>query len=203
MRRHFPIRSHPRAAGATRGQGGFTLLELLISLAVFSVGMLGLSALFTMQIDSNADAIRHNTANNIALGMIEKARSVPYYEMISWDPTDERPAIPCQGSGAASKANIVDCLRPDSSDSTVPTAPYNSLVSDGSYLPFSSLSTEEIGTLNASFTKGMEIKRSYSIVPDSPTNGMKTITAKVQWRLIGDTKVHTVTQMVVRDMEVK
>jgi prepilin-type N-terminal cleavage/methylation domain-containing protein len=196
-----PIRARARAA--LKGEGGFTLLELLISLVVFSIGMLGLNALFALQIETNADAIRQNTANNIALGMIEKARSVPYYLMVSWDPTDERPAIPCQGSGAANEANRVDCLRPDTSDATVPPAPYNGLQNDAAFVPFSSLSTEEIGTLNASFTKGMEVKRSYVIVPNSPAADMKTITAQVKWRLTGSLQVHTVNQVLVRDMAVK
>lgn len=193
----------PRRHATPSAEGGFTLLELLISLAVFAIGMLGLSALFAMQVTTNADAIRHNVANNIALGMIEKARSVPYYLMISWDPTDERAAIPCQGSGAANQANRVDCLRPDSDDNTVPPSPYNSLVSDGAYLAFSTLSTEEIGTLNSSYTRGMLIKRSFQIVNDSPAANMKTITAKVDWQVPGSAKVYSVSQTIVRDMEVK
>jgi len=193
-----------RYAGRGRkAEDGFTLLELLISLAVFAIGMLGLSALFAMQVTANADAIRHNVANNIALGMIEKARSVPYYLMVSWDPTDERAAIPCQGSGAANQANRVDCLRPDAVDNTVPPAPYNSLSSDGAYMAFSSLGSEEIGTLNASYTRGMLIKRTFQIVPDSPAADMKTITAKVDWKVPGTAKVYTVSQTIVRDMEVK
>ena len=191
------------ARRAPRSEDGFTLLELLISLAVFAIGMLGLSALFAMQVTTNADAIRHNVANNIALGMIEKARSVPYYLMVSWDPTDERAAIPCQGSGAANQANRVDCLRPDSVDNTTPPAPYNTLSSDGSYMAFSSLATEEIGTLNASYTRGMLIKRTFVIVPDAPAANMKTITARVDWKVPGSATVNTVSQTIVRDMEVK
>jgi prepilin-type N-terminal cleavage/methylation domain-containing protein len=186
-----------------RREGGFTLLELLLGLAVFSVGMLGISALFGMQISANADSIRHNTANNIALGMIEKARQVPYYKMVSWDPTDERPAIPCQGTAAALEANMVDCLRPDSANAVAPAAPYDSLVSDADYLAMSALSTEEIGALNTTYTKGMEIKRTYSIVRDSPQADMKTITARVDWRMAGSADIHTVTHVVVRDMEVR
>jgi len=97
----------------------------------------------------------------------------------------------------------VDCLRPDTSDATVPPAPYNGLQNDAAFVPFSSLSTEEIGTLNASFTKGMEVKRSYVIVPNSPAADMKTITAQVKWRLTGSLQVHTVNQVLVRDMAVK
>jgi prepilin-type N-terminal cleavage/methylation domain-containing protein len=167
-----------RAGARTRpaATGGFTLLELLIGLAVFSIGMLGISALFMMQISANADSMRESTANNVALGMIEKARSVPFYKMISWDPTDERPAIPCQGLGALNKANLVDCLRPDTGDATIPATPY---------------------------AKGMEIKRTFTIVPNAPQADMKTITARVDWRLTGTAQVHTVTHMVVRDMEVR
>jgi|GEM_PF-2067607 len=196
---------HLRAARRRRiaAQGGFTLLELLTGLAVLSVGMLGISALFMMQISANADSIRQSTANNIALGMIEKARSVPFYKMVSWDPTDERPAIPCQGSGAASKANMVDCLRPDTGDGTVPASPYNSLVSDAAYVSIGALGGEEIGALDTTYTQGMEIKRTFTIVPDAPQAEMKTITARVEWRLAGTAKVHTVTHMVVRDMEVR
>jgi len=200
-RTRFPFRPAPRArAGA---QAGFTLLELLVGLAVFSVGMMGISALFLMQISANADSIRQSTANNIALGMIEKARSVPFYKMVSWDPTDERPAIPCQGLGAANKANMVDCLRPDSVDGTTPAAPYNSLASDAAYVGIGTLVGEEIGTLDTTYTQGMEIKRTYTIVPDTPQANMKTISARVDWRLAGSLAVHTVTHVVVRDMEVR
>jgi prepilin-type N-terminal cleavage/methylation domain-containing protein len=191
------LRTRPAA------ERGFTLLELLIGLAVFSVGMLGISALFLMQISANADSIRQSTANNIALGMIEKARSVPFYKMVSWDPTDERPAIPCQGLGALNKANLVDCLRPDTGDGTVPAAPYNSLVSDAAYVSVGALGADEIGPIDTTYTQGMEIKRTYTIVPNSPQADMKTITARVRWRLAGNAQVHTVTNMVVRDMEVR
>jgi prepilin-type N-terminal cleavage/methylation domain-containing protein len=199
-RTRFPFRP---AAPAARAEGGFTLLELLVGLAVFSIGMMGISTLFLMQISANADSIRKSTANNIALGMIEKARSVPFYKMISWDPTDERPAIPCQGSGAANTANLVDCLRPDTADVTVPAAPYDSLVSDAAYVGIGTLGGDEIGALDTTYTQGMEIKRTYTIVPDTPQADMKTITARVDWRLAGSVTVHTVTHMVVRDMEVR
>jgi prepilin-type N-terminal cleavage/methylation domain-containing protein len=185
------------------GEGGFTLLELLIGLAVFAIGMLGISALFSLQVTANADSIRQSTANNIALGMIEKARSVPYYMMISWNPTDERPAIPCQGLAALNKANVVDCLRPDTGDATVPAAPYNSLVNDPSFVSLGAVGADEIGPLSTTYTKGMEIKRSFTIIPNSPQADMKTVTARVDWRLAGTATVHTVRHVVVRDMEVR
>lgn len=185
------------------GEAGFTMLELLIGLAVFAIGMLGISALFALQVTANAESIRQNVANNIALGMIEKARQVPFYKMSSWDPTDERPAIPCQGSGAANLANMVDCLRPDTSDPTVPAAPYDSLVNDPAFVSIGGLGADEIGPLDTTYVKGMEIKRAYTIIPNSPQADMKTITARVQWRLAGTANVHTVRHVVVRDMEVR
>ncbi len=186
-----------------RQQGGFTLLEMLISLAVFSVGMLGLTSLFAMQMSVNANAIRNSVANNLALGAIEEAKSVPYYILRSWNPSQTSATIPCQGDVALNQGNRVDCLRPDTADNTVPAAPYNRLVSDAAFVPMSTLANAGFAQAGRDYTKGMEIKRTFTIQPDIPVANMKTITAQVEWRIAGTTKVHTVSYTTVRDMDVR
>ncbi|MFQ5510015.1 MAG: prepilin-type N-terminal cleavage/methylation domain-containing protein [Leptospirillia bacterium] len=188
---------------ALKGEGGFTLLELLISLLILSFSMLGLTTLFTLQAVTNANAIRHNAMNTVVLGMVEKARSVPYYRINAWDPSNNSAAIPCQGLGSALKADRIDCLRPDTSDATVPPSPYNEFVSDADFIPITALPGDQLRVLNTSFSKGISIKRTYSIVPDSPQADMKTITARVDWKVSGQSDVHSVTHVIVRDMDVR
>ncbi len=185
------------------GESGFTLLEMLIALAVFSVGMLGLTSLFAMQTNINANSIRQNVANNIALSPIEEAKSVPYYIMRAWNPGQVSTVVPCQGDPALAQANRVDCLRPDSVDPTVPTAPYNGLVSDAVFVPITNLSASGAVQANRDYTKSMEIQRTFTIQPDIPVVNMKTISIQVDWRVAGTTKVHTVTYTTIRDMDVK
>ncbi len=184
-------------------QGGFTLLEMLISMAVFSIGMLGLTSLFAMQMNINANTIRHSVANNLALGAIEEAKSVPYYLMRSWNPTQVSATVPCQGDVALNQGNRVDCLRPDTADNTVPPAPYNRLVSDAAFVALSTLADAGLVQAGRDYTKGMEVKRTFTIQPDTPAANMKTITAQVEWRVAGTTKVHTVAYTTVRDMDVR
>ena len=196
-------RKYTRFIRPVRSEGGFTLLEMLVSLAVFSVGMLGLTGLFAMQINANASSIRMNVANNIALAAIEEAKSVPYYLMTSWDPTSNVATIPCQGDGAANLADRVDCLLPDTGDPTVPPAPYNRLVSDAAFVAIGDVMGQNADASTRSFTTGMEVRRTFNIVADNPALNMKTITAQVDWRLAGSNNIHTVSYTTVRDMGVR
>jgi prepilin-type N-terminal cleavage/methylation domain-containing protein len=184
-------------------QDGFTLLEMLISLAVFAVGMLGLTSLFAMQIATNAQAVRHNVANSIALGTIEEAKAVPFYRMTSWDPTQASATIPCQGDALAAMADRVDCLTPDQAIAIVPAAPYDHFVSDNAFVPMANLAAQGLAQSDRDFTRGMEIQRTFTIIPDQPAVDMKTFTVQVDWRMAGKTEVHTVSYTTVRDMDIR
>lgn len=54
--------------------GGFSLLELLITLVVFSVGLLTVAGLQTVSKQANYEAIQRTTASQIAQGMLENMR---------------------------------------------------------------------------------------------------------------------------------
>lgn len=58
-----------------RSQGGFSLLELLIALVVFSVGLLAVAGLQSVSKQSNFEAIQRTTASQVASGMLEDIRT--------------------------------------------------------------------------------------------------------------------------------
>lgn len=59
----------------SRQQGGFSLLELLIALIVFSVGLLAMVGLQTVSKQANFEAIQRTTAAQVAAGLLEDIRT--------------------------------------------------------------------------------------------------------------------------------
>jgi type IV pilus assembly protein PilV len=56
-------------------QRGFSLLELLIALVVFSVGMLAIAGLQTVSKQANYEGLQRTTAAQVANGMLEDIRT--------------------------------------------------------------------------------------------------------------------------------
>jgi len=56
-------------------QSGFSLLELLVSLVVFSVGLLSIVGLQTVSKQANFEAVQRTTASQIAYGLLEDMRT--------------------------------------------------------------------------------------------------------------------------------
>lgn len=63
---------------ARRGQGGFTLVELLIAMALSTVGLLGLLALQMIAINGNMMSRNFGEAIGIAQQRLEVAERTPY-----------------------------------------------------------------------------------------------------------------------------
>jgi len=59
-------------------QSGFTLLEVLIALFIFSIGILGVNAMQLTSTQGNGKANRITEASNIAADRIEQFLSTPY-----------------------------------------------------------------------------------------------------------------------------
>lgn len=59
------------------GQRGFSLLETLIALVVFSVGLLGTAALQTVSKKATYDAVQRTTAAILAADLLERMRANP------------------------------------------------------------------------------------------------------------------------------
>ncbi len=72
----MPVTSrwNSQAAAVTRRQGGFSLLELLIALLVFSVGVLAIAGLQIVSKQANYEGLQRTTASQIAHGLLEDVR---------------------------------------------------------------------------------------------------------------------------------
>ena len=64
-------------------QQGFSLLELLVSLVVFSVGLLSIAGLQTVSKQANFEALQRTSASQVAYGLLEDMRmngdGIPVY----------------------------------------------------------------------------------------------------------------------------
>lgn len=58
-------------------QGGFTLLEILVSIVVLSIGLLGLAALQVVSLNNNQSAYYRSIATQQAYDMADRIRSNP------------------------------------------------------------------------------------------------------------------------------
>jgi Tfp pilus assembly protein PilV len=74
-----------RSRGREAGEGGFTLLETIISLAVMMVAALGVAALFLHSINFNTGASERTMAMAVAQQRIERLRSVSFAQVQNED----------------------------------------------------------------------------------------------------------------------
>lgn len=160
---------------------GFTLLEVLVAMLVFSIGMLGLTSMYVVRVKNDNYSKKMVIADNIALELMEEVKSVPYY-IAANGVTNTVCTL------ASPDDNVVDCLRPDNLDSSTPAAPYNKLASDVSYLQ----------------VNGIWVLRTVTMLADNPQNNMKKITVNVKWKEDQNAQtIHNVTYITMRDRGVK
>jgi type II secretion system protein I len=77
MRRHLAIGS----------EDGFTLIEILITLVIFSVGIMALAGLQVTAIKANAFSKRMTAAIAVAEAKLEQIKDTPYANVQSESPT--------------------------------------------------------------------------------------------------------------------
>lgn len=59
-------------------QGGFTLIEVLIALTIFAVGLLAIAAMQTSAIRMNSSAGKLTEVSNLGMDTLEQLMSLPY-----------------------------------------------------------------------------------------------------------------------------
>lgn len=57
---------------------GFTLIELIFSILIFSIGMMAVAGMHGMAINANATAKKYTDATTLASDMLEKFRAMEY-----------------------------------------------------------------------------------------------------------------------------
>jgi type IV pilus assembly protein PilV len=62
----------------TKNNDGFTLIEVLIAMVVFSIGILGVMTMQIQAIKGNTDASRRSQASTVALSVIEELKRLPF-----------------------------------------------------------------------------------------------------------------------------
>jgi Tfp pilus assembly protein PilV len=62
---------------------GFSILENIISMAIFSVGILSISMLFTQTMTFTHNSEKMTVATNLAKGKLEELRNTPYTNIVS------------------------------------------------------------------------------------------------------------------------
>lgn len=72
---------------------GFTLVELLITLVVLSIGLLGLAGFQTQMIHANTFSRDMTIANNIGTDLIEEAKGMSYDPMKKLTDTSGNPIV--------------------------------------------------------------------------------------------------------------
>lgn len=65
-----------------KSEAGFSLIELLIALSIFAVGLLGTAGMQLTALQSNAGAHKITTINTVAAGVME--------EILTWAPDDPK-----------------------------------------------------------------------------------------------------------------
>lgn len=88
----------PRAASKANTAGGFTLIEVLVALAIFAIGFLAIASLQATYIGDNASARLQTEATSMAVQVIEQLRILPF-DHADMDPA-ANPHQPPAGSTA-------------------------------------------------------------------------------------------------------
>ena len=63
-------------------EDGFSILENIISMAIFSVGILSISMLFTQTMTFTHNSEKMTVATNLAKGKLEELRNTPYSNIV-------------------------------------------------------------------------------------------------------------------------
>ncbi len=83
-----------KSTTAFRGEKGFSLIENLISVAIFSVGILSISMLFTQTMTFSHFSEKFSVAVNLARGELELLKNTPYTNVVSGETTKTVDSVP-------------------------------------------------------------------------------------------------------------
>lgn len=99
LQKHFP-----------RTPGGFTLIEVLIAMAIFAIGILGVATMQISSTNGNTSARKHSEASEFAQGQVELLMATSFADLadgtrttngytITWDVDPGSNAVDIDGDG--------------------------------------------------------------------------------------------------------
>lgn len=88
------LRKLRKSMSIARKDGGFSLLENLISVAIFSVGILSISMLFTQTMTYSHFSEKFAVAVNLARGELELLKNTPFTNIVSGEMTKSVDNVP-------------------------------------------------------------------------------------------------------------
>ncbi|MFN8077499.1 MAG: prepilin-type N-terminal cleavage/methylation domain-containing protein [Kineosporiaceae bacterium] len=172
-----------RRLRARRDDEGFTLVELLVTMVVISVALLGLMALQTKALVSGGQARARQQATSVSNQVLEQLRSLPWatlskgmsttYAVLGADPNVVAGRLKPAGT------SIDEALRTSATQAT-------------DVAPLSGTGGTNVSTYtDPSGTGVVYTARSYVTVPSSST-GLINLTVVVTWRILSTTRTATV-----------
>jgi prepilin-type N-terminal cleavage/methylation domain-containing protein len=108
-----PARRSPPGSAARRGQAGFTLMEVLVALAVFAISVVGLVALESRSIESQRASREIREAERIAQEAMADLRSRGFLQLLQQDfAGGPNPPFPYDDQLVAPATRLRDMSRP-------------------------------------------------------------------------------------------
>jgi type IV pilus assembly protein PilV len=68
-----------KSCGARKGEGGFTLVEVLVAIVILTVGLLSLAQMMVLATSSNTLSGRMTSSAALAKEQLERLKAAPYY----------------------------------------------------------------------------------------------------------------------------
>lgn len=82
------FRNHNFSKAFQKGEAGFSLIEVLIALSIFTIGILGVASLVISSINENALARRLTEATALAEDRLESMLALPYEDINTGQTTE-------------------------------------------------------------------------------------------------------------------
>jgi len=102
--------------------GGFTLIEVLIAMAIFAIGILGVATMQISSTNGNTSARKHSEASEFAQGQVELLMATPFASLangtrtangyaIAWVVDPDSNAVDINGDGTNDIVQIIVTVR--------------------------------------------------------------------------------------------